>query len=325
VTNSWTDPQGTGRFICLEPPGGDGDGTGMHPNVYCGMPWPLPQPESPAMPSVTIGTSDLAIEVWALRKIGNSPGEDEQFWTGLLVNGSGDIPDYAAVFRWNVAAGNTQAHFNGTPGTGAGFSLGAYTPTRPGLWHHFAINCDRSGNMEFFIDGDSQGTVDISADVGDSIPAADFHPLTSDNIALHDGAVDDWTAYPIFPVIVGPVAVHKRLLTAAELRNSYQFRTTQNISTANTAARFNFTDVEGEDDWDMNADHVINGIRAAIPCPIGVPRGTAGTVKILDSSGNENHLLLPVRSSYGTTFDSDFEQEAGEKSIFALGAHPFFR
>lgn len=328
MTTSWTDQAGTDRFVCLDPPNG-GEGDDMKANVFLGYPWPRPQPESPAVPTVALGTSDLAIEVWALRKFRANPsGSDEQWWTGLMVDdgSASGFPDPVAALQWQNNTPSVVMQFNGT-GSGSGTISGTATiPQREGLWNHYCMNCDRSGNMELFINAISEDTEDISSDSGDSMPAADVHPLTADNIGAMDGPVNDWSAsYPVFPVIVGPMAVHNRLLTRAEMVNSYRHKKTQNLGSGVTLIRFNFNDVDGETDWDTNQDHIINGIRAAIPCPAGVPRGTAGDVKILDSSGNERHFLLPVRASYGTTFDADTIQEEGEKSVFALGTHPFFR
>ena len=89
-------------------------------------------------------------------------------------------------------------------------SFSSGTSPRDGLWHHVAVNFDRSGNATCYFDGvlDST-TVDISAEVSDSASCADDITIGINN----DETSEDYKGY------ICNVGVWKRLLTQAEVKS----------------------------------------------------------------------------------------------------------
>lgn len=323
AVDGWA-PDGTPRLICLDPPGGDGSVSNFVPNVFLGYPWPLVQPASPAMPSITPGTSDFSLELWARRKLGNSPGEDEQFWSGILENNSGNgFPSPIACIRWTTSVDDISGVFDAL-GTGAPSSITAFAaPRRLGLWSHYALNFDRDGNMEIFIDAESRVTKDISAQ-GDSV-VGEVHALTSSHTFVHHNSTfASWSAVSVFPVMVGPFAIHNRLMTNAEIQDSFRNYKVQNISSV-SLINFDWRKIEDETGWDLDWDNMMLGHKAGLSVPAAAPQGAVGTVTVRDQSGNGNHWALQTVADY-TTYDSTgFSDAEDGKWPFSLGADPFFR
>lgn len=325
--NGWSE-EGTPRLVCVDPPGGTSNS--MVPNVYLGMPWPSPQPASPAMPTVSIGTSDFSIEFWARQKYGGSPGSDDQFWTGIMINDpdapSSNFPEICAAIRWTDSDLSNQLWFSDDPGNTAAITItSSILATRRGVWNHWCLNFDRDGNMSCYIDNEVKGTpAAITAQQG-SIAAQEVHALTSDHaFAIHATSIDiDDGSYSVFPVIIGPFAVHKRLMTAAEREASYRYKTVQSFGAATTLIQFGWRDLTGQTAWDMNSAHAAYGHLVGQAVPIGSPLGTNATVKVLDLSGNANHWTIPTETDYTTRTESVFTAENGTFAV-AFGADPFF-
>jgi len=325
--NGWSE-EGTPRLICVDPPGGTSNS--MVPNVFLGMPWPSPQPASPAMPTVSIGTADFSIEFWARQKYGGSPGSDEQFWTGLMINDpdapSSNFPEMAAAIRWTDSDLSNQLWFCQDPGNGTILKItSGILATRRGVWNHYCLNFDRDGNMSCFIDNEAKGTPAAISTQQSSIGAQQVHALTSDHaFPIHAASIDvDAATYSIFPVIIGPFAVHLQLMTAAQRELSYRYKTVQSFGASVTKILFGWRDFTGQTAWDMNADHAAFGHLVGQSVPLGSPLGTNATVKVLDLSGNVNHWTIPTETDYTTRTESVFTDENGTFAV-AFGADPFF-
>jgi hypothetical protein len=277
------------------------------------------------MPSITVGTSDLSIEVWVRKKLGNSPGADEQFWTGLMVNGGGDLPDPGAAIRWNDAETQAiQVWFARVPGTSPITLISTALMSELQQWTHFCANFDRDGNMELFRNNTSEGTTSIAAQSA-SQGATEVHALTGDHAtAYHSTDFTDWTGISIFPVMVGPFAIHNRLLTAAERQESIQNSRVQNLGASVTLVYYTWHSIEGATSWDTNLDRMLNGQRAGLQVPGGAPIGASGDVFVRDGSGNDLHWTLPTETDYSTRVQDTFTAENGTYP-FAFGGDVVFR
>ena len=294
AVDGWS-PDGTPRLFCGTTPGGGGD-VEFIPNVFLGYPWSQTQPPSPSLPSITPGTSDFSLEVWARRKLGSSI--DDQFVTGIMEDNSG-LPVIIAVISWDTSPADTvRAQFDAL---GAGvpslISTGSQSPTRLGRWSHYVANFDRNANMELFIDTDSKETVSISAQA-DSV-TGEVHALTADHVDPYHGT--SFSGWPeednIFPVIIGPMAIHNRLMTNAEIQDSYRNRKVQNISNV-SFINFDWRKIEGQTGWDTDWSRMMLGHKFALPVPAGAPQGAAGTVSVRDQSGSGNHWTIPSVADY---------------------------
>lgn len=157
------------------------------------------------------GQTDLCLETWMLFRLGPA-----YTWTATIAGA--DQPPIFAVAT-NLVTG---------PATGTGFGFCHYGGTFRARfvenlnvvevvgaitagWHHVAINCARGGNLELFIDGVSQGT------------AAGVTNYTFANGNFTQGLSADhdrggWT---------GPLALHARVLTGAEINASFVGKTVQ--------------------------------------------------------------------------------------------------
>ena len=93
----------------------------------------------------------------------------------------------------------------------------------PSGWFYVAVNVDRDGDMEFFLDGVSQGTVDISGDAAIAVNNIGlWHPADSRNAAY--AANSNWSV-----MALSEYAAHTRLLTPQEIQAAYYGRTVNNI------------------------------------------------------------------------------------------------
>jgi hypothetical protein len=269
---------------------------------------------------VTIGTSDFSIECWVRKRLGNSPGEDEQFWTGLLVNDvPSSFPDIGGGFRWaNAETEPVQLWFARVPGTSPIQLISTALMSELQEWTHFCGNFARAGNMEIFRNNVSEGTASIAAQSG-SQGATEIHPLTSDHAFPYHGTdITDWASIAIFPIMMGPFAIHNRLLTAAERQDSIQNRRVQNLGSSVTYVYYSWHSVAGADGWDTDLDHMLFGHRVGLQVPGGAPKGTSGSVFVRDGSGNDRHFVLPTETDYSTRVQATFAAENGTYP-FALG------
>ena len=277
------------------------------------MPWYRPQPWSPTPPLVTIGTSDLSIECWVRKRLGNSPGQDEQFWTGLLVNDAPtSFPNIAAGFWWaDDEAQGVQLWFARVPGTAPIQLISTALMGELQEWTHFCGNFTRAGNMEIFRNNVSEGTASIAAQSA-AQGATQIHALTSDHaVGYHTADITDWSTIAIFPVMLGPFAIHNRVLTAAEMQDSIQSRKVQNLGASVTYVYYSWHSIEGATGWDRNLDRMMIGHRAGLQVPGGAPQGASGTVFVRDGSGNDRHWFMPTLADYSLRDADIFVDEDG--------------
>jgi hypothetical protein len=293
----------------------------MHSNVFIGeSPWRGATP-SPTPPSLNLGTSDWAIEFWLKWKFGNSPGDDLYFYSFFLTDSGGfSRPGLAA--RWNTDSPNFHISVASVG------SVSSVTATQQGIWGHYTINMDRDDVLEVFVDNVSEGSSNIAATAAVDMGTVDFYPLIYEeelklatNQNFGDGP-NNWNSGSISPVIMGPIAVHNRIITAAERESSRTSKTVQDLGSSVTQIRYDWT-VDGETGWDNDLGHILNAFRVGASTPMGAPTGTEPDVVIVDKSGNGNHYPLPAAASYSID-GANVTEVAASKACVAFGAESFF-
>ena len=143
----------------------------------------------------TLNTSDFAWAGWIKAE---TDAASEKIFDALgdAING---------FFIYIASGGDVRIRVADVAGS---FSSG--TSLRDGLWHHVAVNFDRSGNATCYFDGvlDST-TVDISAEVSDSASCGDDITIGINN----DENNEDFKGF------LCNIGVWKRLLTQAEVKS----------------------------------------------------------------------------------------------------------
>ena len=202
---------------------------------------------------------------------------------------------------------NFQASFN-TASTQV-----AVTGVLPMGWRHVAVNYDRSGNMELFIDGITQGTAAIdTTSIGDGgILELQF---------CDTGAATTASGKLEVPYLVAGWAHHLTLLTNAQISDSVRRVGFQNLTTTEFA--FFANQIQLRTGWTENFTPTV-----------GASPGT--WVALADAQNSANMLLIaaeiryPVRAIDGTTPDTTPEgsyagmQDLGTKGpkVEAIGIH----
>jgi len=165
--------------------------------------------------------------------------------------------------------------------------------------------------MELIINTISNVTVAIN---NTTLATRPFFPLIGNNgnDTSWNPTPWDWNYNAFFPLTVyetgwdnftqgrarlGPTAMHNRLMTDAEILESYQERRVQNIA-AVTQIYWDWREVTGNATWDMDETHAIAAIRSTLSTPIGIPEGADGTVTVPDGSGNDNDIAVYTRATY---------------------------
>jgi len=168
-----------------------------------------------AVPGGT-GTTDLCLEAWIKMRLGPSFS-----WNAVAPDGAASQPPVLAIRSMlypgpAVGASMGIAHYGGQIHARVVENLNVVDQagTLPSGWHHVAVNCQRGGNLTFYIDGILQGTAG-------GVPAYTFGwgNLTTGLSTDYDRG--GW---------VGPLAFHARLLTTAEIRNSVIGKTVQVVT-----------------------------------------------------------------------------------------------
>ncbi len=314
MSTGW-DQGGTPRLICADP------SENIVANVFIGeSPWRGATP-SPTPPAIDLGTTDHSIEFWVKWKFGNSPGDDLFFYS-MFLRHSGGFGRSQFGIQWLTGAPNFTVAINGV-GSIPNISAG-----QTGVWGHYCLNMDRSADLEVFINNVSEGTDDISGSAAVDLGSSDFYPLIYEEplkLATNQGFADGpntWASNAISPVILGPIAVHNRLMTAAEREASRVSVGVQDFGSSVTLLRYNW-DVSGETGWDRDLAHILNAFRVGASTPMAAPTGTEPDVIVVDQSGNGNHYPLAVASSYPAT-GANVTEVAANKASVALGSDTFF-
>jgi hypothetical protein len=189
---------------------------------------------------------------------------------------------------------------------GGGFT-GAQVACEAG-WHHYAVNFDRNGNAELFIDGVSQDTVAIGAGAADNFPGT-----TPFEMGANSNGVTC--------IGMGPTAYHiGTLLTGAQMAASRANRYVRNL--AQTVGLWDFRTIVGQTGWDSDTTHFpvalySQGVNTDIevPIPFACPEGANGTVTVEDRSGSGNALSVTTDTAYTT---------ANTQGVM-FGTDPFFK
>jgi hypothetical protein len=315
------DPGGTERLLCAEV--GDAESSGEcgegFPSTFLGL--AAFKDVTPTPPALALGTSDFSIEVWA--KVRDTSDNILVMYTGFQV----DDPTFArrtvAGFNWALGSSVTGVFDNRgfmeePPATLTGFVNTTHiAPLRLGRWDHYVLNFDRDALLTAYVNGTARVNVSIISENGD-LGTQGFWPLNPSG-GLDPGGgpsvgLDDPTNRRPANIVMGPIATHNRLLTTAEMQESYQSRRVQIIPGV-TQIAYNW-EVEGEDCWEYDIDRQLDTFRGNDQLVVGAPVGTDGDVFVRDQSGNERHWVLPgIKTSYGTA--------TADKPLVAFGFERF--
>lgn len=296
----------TWRLICGLPPGpGVGPGVGggaLRPNAFLGQcVWDL----SP--PAINIGVSDFAIEFWYAFKTEFNTTSDF-FWFVGFCDQRTVLPtqlEGMGAARCDNTVWALTGRYDDVVDAGAAVIATGASANRPGGWNYCAVNFNRAGNMDLIINGVVEASAAINAN---NMGAKRFYPFVgAENVtARYNGDWDDWTSFNQARIAVGPVAMHMRLLTQAELNSSLFGKRVQNFGTPNTRICYDWRQIEMVDgtevEWEFDQTRVTEAHRAGVDgMGIAAPIGAPNTVRVPDLSGSGNDWLLPTFAAYGLT------------------------
>ncbi|HUW96272.1 MAG TPA: hypothetical protein VMW58_10840 [Anaerolineae bacterium] len=308
---------GAEELLCIDP------GEDFLPTAMCAS-----VVQGDEAPSLTFGVADFSIEVWLKWAQGNdSPGADVTCWLGAMaVNGAGNaLSDYGAALRVSPDVFTMRAFFDDALG---GVGVNVTTGVVGMDWKHLVLNYDRAGpaELEVFIDSTSVGTVAINANAIAACPVWPYVSVELDaraaNMPNNDDA--DWFGAIVSRVWQGPMAVHGRLLTDAEINDSYREHRVQNIAGV-TEILWDPRNIEGHTGWEVREDYICSLDRGLLHLPFGAPEGVYGTVVLPDSSGNGNDFSLPVAETYGNANTATDTLGNGGRARCCFIADPWWR
>ena len=335
------DEDGVEDLICGAPPdaGVDGDGPAPDPcevnnvelatfvpNCFTGVTFPA----RASFPTYNFGVGNFSLEFWrrwASNEVAcgwgttvHSPGlsDETHAWT---VYGAANLH----LFNSFVRNSNMQGHIQFVGGGANEYYCGFFGPlsNEPftvSEWVHWAVNVERGSFATMYRNGAAFDVpVDISAHVLIDLGVLQMYPPSSnantDTRNATTGATfnydGDGEAYPldltggggveVAMSLWGPWAWHNRLLTVAEMGESYRGRTVQNA--AMTIQAVDPADIFGHTAWDCCPNRMVHGVRTLIDLQgheIGAPVGADGAVFMRDLSGNVRHVALRTRAQYAS-------------------------
>lgn len=287
---------------CAGPPGVPlgGAGDGFQPNCWGGAMDSTNLPNA-RFPHIAVGLDDLSFEFWfKTDNVGSADLTADIMNIGFLYDpvlaqwrGPGTFQLYpnSAVFRVIFYALPTNI-------------IADLTPSVSG-WRHHAINCDRDGNMTYYVDGILADTVAIAGSAAVNLGSPPFAPFIGMALDNHTGW-DDWHENDLTDWdwthangIMGPIAVHiGSFLSVAQIQTSIERRFV-NLK-ATTQLLYDWREPEGVTGWDGDRTHIIRGITDYKGEPLAAPEGADGTVIVPDLSGNGNDWTLQTRAVYST-------------------------
>ncbi len=293
--------------------------------VFHGQSFYEAQPSS-YIPTWAPGTSDVAME-WVFRtRTVQSMRQDGVPQSGLLTDPASSLARIGLNPDDDLSATSVFFRYNGTLSQ----KILTASSITTNDWAHYALNCDRDGNVELFVDGTSVLTADISADAATSYTALPLVP-TYTNFGAHQGGFDEVDAFQnidnFWFVPLSAMAVHSSLLAAADITSNAQGLSVNND--ANTIAMWdfmNFVDASGNDvtvdrsEKEFDKRLIEQGIRGMLnpeqipdfvpgatqDCPspqfeeMWAPKVQDGTLFVKDMSGNGRHYGLKTELNYTT-------------------------
>lgn len=281
--------------------------TGVSPKVLTGV------------PAIALGVADFSFEFWWIWENGpQNASSDINYVIGFGDNSEAMYP-VARIYCSN-AAYTMRLDFNHDPTNGATLINGGNVAIGNGRWVHVACNFDRTGNMDLYADTTLLDSTAINAN---NLGSRRFYPYV--NYLGLETSYDPLGAgyYVESRGMIGMVAMHNRLMTVAEINESFQERRVQNIP-AVTQIMYDWRKIEGMTGWDYDKNHLLEGLAVIIDYPMGIPEGTGGTVTVPDQSGNGNDFMLPTRAGYSDDYGS-LDSVADVRAWCAMVADPFWR
>jgi len=322
-------------LLCAAPP----DFADFVPNAYSGIFCHVTTPM--LYPSYALNLSDFSFEAWLRWGMGNLNVTSDVYTTfgisdavtpNFIYSLTGAC-DLASIYFSNVSYIVNDIRMQAgagaweTSGVAGGYAI-------PMEWCHLAVTFDRDGNMLSYINSSLVDTFNMAAGAAQSMgtvyligPGAETHGDYT-QAANYDGFFWPFEMFSFTQVRThwGPWAIHNRILTPAEISQSYRERRCQSLGAATTIIYIDPKNVDGVSEWDFDPTHVGFGIRAStLGLNIGIPAGVAETVRLLDSSGNNRHITLPTRTGYADVYGTPLNGVADVRGWVGFTADPFWK
>lgn len=152
--------------------------------------------------SLKMNLDNFAITAWT--KIQSSPVNR---YHPFLANGAESNGDAGYLFAFDSTSNAFRCSM-GDATDRTSYYAGSGLVLDDDTWHHVAVNYDRTGNMECFIDGDAIGSTNISSRAGETIGAVGDNTYMGRWTSI-GFTLDDW---------LGDVMAWRRLLTRIEIK-----------------------------------------------------------------------------------------------------------
>jgi hypothetical protein len=158
--------------------------------------------DAPDSPHLNVGTGDFSVSVW-LKANSSETGQDR----GVVSKGRGGgggkrymvrVEDAADVIQVEVDDDSTKTDIFGS------------TSIRDDQWHFVVFTADRDGNGIIYVDGEVDGTADISASSGS---------LDDNTLSFRIGRETSLDSYHVG--LIGDVGLWKRVLRADEVKRLF--------------------------------------------------------------------------------------------------------
>ena len=309
------DEEGVEELVCVEPSGG----ADFLPTAMCAV-----AVQGDEAPLITFGVAHFSMEIWLKWAQGyDSPGNTIWCMAGAMNVKPPPFPNLILDGAALAVYPNTYEVAARYDNTFLSSGVSTALITTPLGWNHHVLNYDRAGNLSLYTNNAVSGAVAIDAN---AMAAALIWPYVSTEIHDRSSSMGNNDVFPFSAsrVWAGPFAMHNRLLTAAEINNSFRNRRVQNISGV-TQIILDPRDIEGQTGWETREDYICGMNKGLLHLPFGAPFGTYGDVIIPDSSGNGRDFLLPVAASYQDDFVLGSGLGVASRARCAFIADPWWR
>jgi len=133
--------------------------------------------------------------------------------TEMVLDKRQDSSGWVGLGIWKTHDNSLAAKFYPGDSWSTGVSVNGDTRLDGSQWHHLAVSCDRDGVMALYLDGQFEGSVDISA-----FASLD---LSNDAEFTIGNASDDASNYGCFNGNIDEVAVYSSVVSAQEIQDIY--------------------------------------------------------------------------------------------------------
>ena len=307
------------------------------PNMFLGNVVPLGAGRDDLAYSVgiPIGAADFSVEFWYRAYWGSAaPNADIQtgIWLTRPVLNAGIYQDYGARI-FSTSGQLLNGHYRDVAFGGAineNIWMSNAATIYPVGWNHYCMNLDRNttNTMTAYQNAltgwaDSAETPISNVNMGTLNLTIGTSPLLGTVASYASATPDDWTSYSQVYGSFGPFAIHNRILTVAEMRESAANRTVQNLGAAVTLVNYDWRSPLFVDGWDFESDNILEGV-GYLPETRDIQLAAIhGTVsEELDRSGNGRNYPLNVSATYDTPVANQAVLAYGVDKFFYSGGYP---